>query len=61
MHPECNISLLEKYEMFSIRSEINDFPSKFGDKTLCTMGYLEILNSVHVAVSMPRINKQGKQ
>ena len=38
LHPECNISLLEKYEMFSIRSEMNDFPSHFGDKTLCTMG-----------------------
>ena len=46
VHTKYNILLLDKYEMFSIRSEMNDFPSKFYDKTVCTMGCLEILNSV---------------
>ena len=45
MHPECNISVLEKYEMFSIWSE---FPINIGDKTVCIMGCLDSLNSDHV-------------
>ena len=43
--------------MFSISSEMNDFPSNFGDKTLCTMGCLEILNSEHVTVCPELTNK----
>ena len=58
LYPECNISVLEKYEIFSIRSEINEFPNHFGDKTLCTMGCLEILNSDHVTI-YPRLKNKG--
>ena len=59
LHPECEISLTDKYEIFSIRSEMNDFPSNYGNKTLCTMGCLEILNSEYVTIC-PRINKKRK-
>ena len=57
LHPECNISLPDQYEMFLIRSKMNEFPSNFGDKTLCTMGCLEILNSEHVTVCPELTNK----
>ena len=50
LHPECEISLTEKYEIFSIRSEMNDFPSNYCNKTLCTMGCLDMLNSEHVTL-----------
>ena len=58
LHPECEISLSDKYEIFSIRSEMNDFPSNFGNKTLCTMGCLEVLNSEHVT-TCPRLTEKG--
>ena len=60
LHPECEISLSDKYEIFSIRSEMNDFPSNFGNKTLCTMGCLEVLNSEHVT-SCPRLTEKGNK
>ena len=34
LHPECEIYLADKYEIFSIRSEMNDFPSNYGNQTL---------------------------
>ena len=43
--------------MFSISSEMNDFPSNVGDKTLCTIGCLEILNSEHVTMCPGLTNK----
>ena len=36
---------------------MNDFPSNFGDKTLCTIGCLEILNSEHVTMCPGLTNK----
>ena len=59
LHPECEISLADKYKIFSIRSEMIDFPSNYGNKTLCTIGCLEILNSEYVTIC-PRINKKRK-
>ena len=59
LHPECEIALTDKYKKYSIRSEMNDFPSNYGNKTFCTMGCLEILNSEHVTMC-PRINEKGK-
>ena len=59
LHPECDISLLDQYEMFLIRSEMNDFPSNFGNTTMCTMGCLEILNIEHV-ITCPRLTETGK-
>ena len=46
--PECEITVEEKQEMFSIRTEMNDFPCNFGYKTDCDMGCKQILNSEHM-------------
>ena len=58
LHPEFEISSSDKYEIFSIRSELNDFPSNFGNKTLCTTGCLEVLNSEHVT-TCPELTETG--
>ena len=46
--PDCDITVEEKQEMFSIRTEMNDIPCNFGNKTDCEMGCKQLLNSEHM-------------
>ena len=55
--PECKISVEDKIELFSIRSEMNNLPCNFGKETQCEQGCYEVLNSEHI-YSCTKLNKQ---
>ena len=48
--PECQATPEEKSQILQIRSEMDDYPSNFGNKTKCDMGCSETLNSEHILV-----------
>ena len=55
--PECEISVEERREIFSVRTEMDDFPCNFGNVTNCDMGCKEVLNSEHLLTCF-EINKE---
>ena len=46
--PNDRLSVSEQYEMFSYRSEMNDIPFNYGNRTQCETGCGEILNNDHL-------------
>ena len=48
--PESQATPEEKSQIFQIRSEMDDYPSNFGNKTKCDLGCFETLNSEHILV-----------
>ena len=48
LKPECQISTEDKRLMFSLRTEMNDIPSNFGNQTQCEMGCNKILTNKHI-------------
>ena len=55
--PECEVTLEERGEIFSVRTELEDFPCNFGNKTNCDMECKEVLNSEHLLTCV-EINKE---
>ena len=55
--PECEVTLEERREIFYVRTEMDDFPCNFGNKTNCDMGCKEVLNSEHLLTCVA-INKE---
>ena len=56
MQPNCDLSVQEKIEMFSFRSEMNDLPFNFGRKTNCEQGCQEPMNNEH-CLYCPKLNE----
>ena len=48
--PESQATPDEKNHIFSIRCEMDDFPSNFGIKTNCEFGCSQLMNSEHLTV-----------
>ena len=55
---DCHITPEEKSELFSIRCEMDDYPSNFGAKTKCDMGCPELMNSEHILVCIKLNNEE---
>ena len=56
--PECQATPEEKSQIFLMRSEMDDYPSNFGNKTKCDLGCPETLNSKHMLVCS-KLNEEG--
>ena len=53
---KSNISVKDKLEMFAYRSEMNELPCNYGNKTECEMGCnSQIMNNEHL-LNCPQIN-----
>ena len=46
--PEAALSVTEKLELFAARTEMNENPCNFGNKTLCEMGCKEAETNKHI-------------
>ena len=46
--PEANLDILDKLEIFSLRTEMNSNPYNFGKKTSCEIGCPEEQNNQHI-------------
>ena len=46
--PEAALSVTEKLELFAARTEMNENPYNFGNKTLCEMGCKEAETNKHI-------------
>ena len=55
--PESQATPEEKTHIFSIRCEMEDFPSNFGIKTNCEFGCSQLMNSEHLTVCLT-LNKE---
>ena len=58
--PECEAGVEDKREIFNIRTEMDDFPCNFGNKTYCDMGCKEILNSEHL-LTCSALNEENNE
>ena len=56
MKPNCDLSVQEKIEMFSFRSEMNDLPFDFGRKENCEQGCQTPMNNEH-CLNCPKLNE----
>ena len=46
--PECSLSVSNKIEIFSYRTEMKDLPNNIGKDDICEMGCLEAMNNSHL-------------
>ena len=53
--PEANLTVSEKVQIFSLRSEMNDNPCNFGEKIKCQMGCSQIQQNEHI-LKCPELN-----
>ena len=58
--PEAALSVTEKLELFAARTEMNENPYNFGNKTLCEMGCKEAETNKHILVCLQRNNEEKK-
>ena len=54
--PEANLTVSEKVQIFSLRSEMNDNPCNFGEKIQCQMGCSQIQENLHI-LNCPKLNE----
>ena len=57
--PECVISNRDKIELFNIRTEMNDLPFNYGNKTLCDRGCLQLMDNQHF-ICCPLITEENE-
>ena len=57
--PECVISNRDKIELFNIRTEMNDLPFNYGNKTLCERGCLQVMDNQHF-ICCPLITEENE-
>ena len=55
--PHCN-ALEEKFNIFKLRTEMNDMPYNFGKNMFCINGCEDLLTNKHILIC-PHINKSN--
>ena len=46
--PESNLTVIEKVQIFALRTEMNDNPCNFGEKIQCQLGCSQVQDNEHI-------------